>query len=125
MKPNALLIALSALAFAGTAAAQGAAPSSLTREQVRAEAIAALKAGRISYGLVVVDTPQPSGARALSRAEVHAAAVAANQAGQIAYGLNAPAPQPEAAAAPRLTRAQVHADTLAANRAGRIPQGPY
>jgi len=120
--------------------------SGLTRAQVRAETLRAIRDGdipRSETGVTPAEQfPQvyaavrqrdglaPSAPSTLTRADVKAELAAAVKAGNVQVGdeghtlaeLN-PSRYPHDAAAPGLTRAQVRAETLQAIRDGDIPQG--
>lgn len=125
MKTTTTTIFAILLATAGVANAQS--PSqSLTREQVRAEVLAARAAGTLGsggegYQALVFDTPST-----LTRAEVRAQLAAARAAGALYEGEAYPGPVhllPAAPAANQLTRAQVQAELAAARAAGTIHIG--
>lgn len=120
MKTRTLILILAAVAGGGTAWAQT--PEAKTREQVRAEAIAARQAGAIDVGdtaglQVLLSTPSQR-----SRAEVYAEAVAANKAAKLAYG-DGPLLNRLLSAPSTLARAQVQAEAIEARRLGLMAYG--
>ncbi|MBB3221051.1 DUF4148 domain-containing protein [Pseudoduganella umbonata] len=105
------------LAAAGIANATNAQSQSLTREQVRAEVLAARAAGTLSsggegYQALVFDIPSMA-----TRAEVRAELAAARAAGALYEGEAYPGPAGTPSMSP-VTRAQVLAELAAARAAG-------
>ncbi|QGZ40793.1 uncharacterized protein DUF4148 [Pseudoduganella flava] len=105
-----------ALAAAGAASAEG-----LTREQVRAEVLAARAAGTLSSGGegYQADVYAPS---VRSRADVLAELAAARTAGTLAEGEAYPGPFPAPQPVPRAT---VRAELAAARAAGTLVAGDH
>jgi hypothetical protein len=100
------LFALVTVAFAATAA------EPKTREEVRAEAASAAKAGQIDRGEVTHAAPPARSTK--SRAEVKAETRAAVKAGAIEHGEADAAVPPSAPGGKVKTRAEVKAETAAA-----------
>jgi hypothetical protein len=116
------IIALLLAAAIGGALSAPAQAQSLTREQVRAEVLAARAAGTLSsggegYQAHVFDIPST-----LTRTEVRGQLLAARAAGTLVDGEAYPGPQDEADPMPR-TREQVRAELAAARAAGTIVSG--
>jgi Domain of unknown function (DUF4148) len=120
-----LILTVGALIGAGAALAQS--PHPRTRAEVRAEALAAVRAGEIRVGdTTVFPDPLSSLGSQRSRAEVHAEALAAvkARAGTMTYGdgtlldhmLSTPSTLP---------RAQVRAEAIEARRLGLMDHGDH
>jgi hypothetical protein len=125
MKTTTTTIFAILLTAAGVANAQS--PSqSLTREQVRAEVLAARAAGTLGSGGEGYQGQVFETTSTLTRAEVRAQLAAARAAGALYEGEAYPGPagllSPAPAASP-LTRAQVRAELAAARAAGTVHVG--
>ena len=112
-----VLAALGVFSLSTLAQDQPAAPS---REQVRAEAAAALASGQIARGELPFGVAAAHGPSTVSSAEVRAQAVAAVAAGQIGRGEIGVAP---AAFESTKTRAEVRAETRVALQLGLLQHG--
>jgi len=102
-----------------------------SRDQVRAETLAAARAGLIPHGeLDLRDTPAAAPEAALTRAQVRAELARASAAGELPEGELDRVPRalaarhPEAGdATPGLSRAEVRRELVAAMRRGELPEG--
>ena len=110
----ALLLAVAGIA-SGTAAAEG-----LTRDQVRAEVLAARAAGTLSSGGEGYQAIDHATLSTRSRADVKADLAAARAAGTLHAGEAYPGPFPEAKP---VARAAVRAELAAARAAGTLVDG--
>jgi Domain of unknown function (DUF4148) len=122
MNTRKLILVVAAIVGGGAALAQS--PQSMTRAEVHAEAVAALKAGEVQVGDTAVLRDQLSVPSQRSRAEVQAEAAAVNKAhaGVVTYG-DSPQLDQLRSTPSTLSRAQVQAEAIEARRLGLIGYG--
>jgi hypothetical protein len=124
MNTRKLMLVVAAIVGGGAALAQS--PQSMTRAEVHAEAVAALKAGAIQVGDTAVLRDQLSVPSQRSRAEVQAEAAAANKArvGVVTYG-DSPMLDQLRSTSSTLSRAQVRAEAMEWRRLGLNGYGDH